>query len=644
MSQRLRLSLRAAVAALPLGCTLAGASAAQDLISFAVVSGETITNTGPTTITGNIALSPGTAFTGSTQVTLTETENAVYLTDAVAGRIKNDLATLYNVLAARPTSAMGDLTGQALGNRTLVAGVYNYATSANLAGGETLTLDGGGDPDALFIINIGTTLTAGSASRIVLTNEAQGGNVFFRVGTSATINTTAALVGQILALDSITLNTSATVNCGAVLARNGAVTLDTNTIEVCTLAAAEFDPTPEEGAFSDNESAVAGALSDYVTDGGELPTSFAILAATQSGDELAATLSQLSGEVATGVAPTVMQSMDDFLDTVLRSTRQPFAPAVPSDPGVPVGWVPEKINAAYSSKYDREAPAAAPTFAYAAAEPRNWDMWLSGYGSRNVIDGDASTGSGELTANNRGVAAGLVYSPGDGASFGLSLSSAKSDFDIADGAGSGESDSLFLALSARKAMDAFYVEGALAFGRSDISTDRTVTVAGEDRFTGEATADSVAAHVEAGYRIGRFTPFAGLRAQSIKTPAYSETLRSGTDTFGLRYEAETRRSLRSELGVAFEWPAGASNRPTLGLRAAWAHEFEEGDASERFFLTIPDVSFPVSGATRDRDALLLSASIGMAAGNGVYIDGTVNGEYSGNSSDLSGSLRIGYQW
>ncbi|PTE19658.1 hypothetical protein C5F48_21740, partial [Cereibacter changlensis JA139] len=235
------------------------------------------------------------------------------------------------------------------------------------------------------------------------------------------------------------------MNCGAVLARNGAVTLDTNTIEVCTLAAAEFDPTPEEGAFSDNETAVAGALSDYVTDGGVLPTSFAILAATQSGDELAATLSQLSGEVATGVAPTVMQSMDHFLDTVLRSTRQPFAPAVPSDPGVPVGWVPEKINAAYSSKYDREAPAAAPTFAYAAAEPRNWDMWLSGYGSRNVIDGDASMGSGELTSNNRGVAAGLVYSPGDGASFGLSLSSAKSDFDIADGAGSGESDSLFLA-------------------------------------------------------------------------------------------------------------------------------------------------------------------------------------------------------
>ncbi|MEH6775774.1 MAG: ice-binding family protein, partial [Cereibacter changlensis] len=467
MSQRLRLSLRAAVAALPLGCTLAGASAAQDLISFAVVSGATITNTGPTTITGNIALSPGTSFTGNTEVTLSGPGNAIYLTDAVAGRIKNDLATLYNVLAARPTSAMGDLTGQALGNRTLVAGVYNYATSADLVG--TLTLDGGGDPDALFIINIGTTLTAGSDSEILLTNGAQGGNVFFRVGTSATINTEAALIGQILALQSITLNNQATVNCGAVLARNGAVTLDTNTISVCTLAAAGFDPDPAEVDLSENEREVADALAEL---GGALPTSFAILAATQSGDELAATLSQLSGEVATGVAPTVMQSMDDFLDTVLRSTRQPFAPAVPSDPGVPVGWVPEKINAAYSSKYDREAPAAAPSLAYAAAEPRNWDMWLSGYGSRNVIDGDASMGSGELTSNNRGVAAGLVYSPGDGASFGLSLSSAKSDFDIADGAGSGESDSIFLALSARKAMDAFYVEGALAFGRSDISTDR----------------------------------------------------------------------------------------------------------------------------------------------------------------------------
>ncbi|PTE19657.1 hypothetical protein C5F48_21735 [Cereibacter changlensis JA139] len=209
MIQHCLLSIRAAIAAAPLGCVLASTASAQDLISFCVVAGESITNTGPTTIDGSIALSPGTSFSGDGSVTQTGEGDAIYIANGVAVRINNDLTTLYNVLASRPTSAGGDLTGQGLGERTLTAGVYNFDTSPNLEAGETLILDAGGNPDAIFIINIGTTLTAGSGSAIELDGRAQGGNVFFRVGTSATIDTTAALIGQILALDSITLNTSA---------------------------------------------------------------------------------------------------------------------------------------------------------------------------------------------------------------------------------------------------------------------------------------------------------------------------------------------------------------------------------------------------------------------------------------------------
>jgi len=645
MSVSYRRYLCAAVAALPLSSAYVGTGAAQDLLSFGVVSGQSLTNTGPTTINGNIAVSPGTSYTGSAQVTQT---GATFLGDAVAGRIQNDLTSLYNALAGRPTSIGGDLTGQDLGGMTLTAGVYSFDTSAGLAAGQTLTLDGGGDPDAVFIINVGSTLTVGSGASIVLENGAQGGNVFFRVGSSATLDTSATMVGQIVALTSITMNTAASVDCGAVLARNGSVTLDTNTIEICTLASVGFDPDPVDVDLTDNEQSVAAALSDYVAGGGVLPASFAILAATQTGDELAATLAQLSGEVGTGVTPMVKQSMDDFLDTVMQSTRHPGMPvAARGEPGVPFGMVEEKINKVYTGKYGGEPDVAAPALAYSPiiAQTPEWDVWVSGYGSQSVTEGDASIGAHELTSNNRGIAVGLVYSPSAIDSYGIAISAATADFDLSDDSGSGDADSLFMALSARRALERFYVEGALAFGRSDVTTDRTVTIAGADRLIGDTTADSVAAHLEAGYRMGRFIPFAGIRAQSVKTPAYSETAVSGVDTFALRYEEETARSVRSELGVALEWPAAqAGIGPTFGLRAAWAHEFVSNDPGERSFLTVPGTLFAVSGADRDRDSLLLSANAGTSFGNGIYIDGAVSGEYSGTTRDLGASIQVGYKW
>src|SRR5690606_16666690 len=152
---------------------------------------------------------------------------STYLGNEVAARMQDDLTTLYNVLAGRPTSAGGNLTGQELGGLTLAPGVYNFDTSAGLSAGQTLTLDGGGDPDGIFIFNVGSTLTTGSGSQVLLQNGAQGGNVFFRIGSSATLNTSSDLEGQIVALTSITMNTSASIGCGAVLARNGSVTLDT---------------------------------------------------------------------------------------------------------------------------------------------------------------------------------------------------------------------------------------------------------------------------------------------------------------------------------------------------------------------------------------------------------------------------------
>lgn len=650
-----RNAIGSALVVFPLALGQAGIAHAQDLTSFAVISGATLTNTGPTTIVGNIALSPGTSYTGAGSVTQT---GQVFIADAVAARQQDSLTSLYNALAGRGTSQGGDLTGQDLGGQTLTAGVYNFDTSAGIAAGQTLTLDAGGDPNAIFIFNIGSTLTAGAGSSVELIDGAQGGNVFYRIGSSATLHTTSTLQGQIVALTSITMNNGAKLECGAAFARNGSVTLDTNTIQICTLAAQGFEVISADPLLSTNQNKLAAALSEYVIGGGVLPIEFAILAATQSPVELAASLAQLSGEVSSGVAPMGLQATDAFLDTVMRSGRTERAQMMaPHDQGVPIGLVrDEAYTGKYSSgKYDSAQLSSRGatsndhrlSFADAAqAQTRPWDIWIAGYGSRSTTDGDTGLGYHELSSDNRGIAAGLNLALNAGTDVGVALSWNKADFALADGFGSGNSDTMFVALRGRTVAERGYIAGAIAYGQSDITTERTLTIAGVDRLVGETTATTMAAHLEAGYHMGIFTPFAGLRAKSITTDAYTETAASGTSSYGLNYAKQTTTSLRSELGVAVKWsPDDAGGGvPTLGLRAAWAHELASNDAGRATFLSIPDLDIPVSGVSRDRDSLLLAAHAGWATPTGLYLDAGVNVEYSRNAQDYGGSLTVGYRW
>ncbi|MEO8690794.1 MAG: ice-binding family protein, partial [Solirubrobacteraceae bacterium] len=188
---------------------------------FAVLAGSTVTNTGPSVVNGDLGLSPGTAVTGFPPGTVNGSQ---HVTDAVAAQAQIDLTTAYNDAAGQaPTGAVSaDLGGQ-----RLAPGVYRSASSLGLTG--ALTLDAQGDPNAVFIFQAGSTLTTASASSVNLVNGAQACNVFWQVGSSATLGTASTFRGSILALTSITATTGATVD-GRLLARNAAVTLDTNTI------------------------------------------------------------------------------------------------------------------------------------------------------------------------------------------------------------------------------------------------------------------------------------------------------------------------------------------------------------------------------------------------------------------------------
>lgn len=191
---------------------------------YAVLAGSTVTNTGSSVLTGDVGVWPGSAVTGFPPgVVVGGTMN---MGNAAAQTAESDLNTAYNTAAGlAPTKV---LTGQNLGGMTLTPGVYFFSSTAQLTG--QLTLNDQGNPNAVFVFQIAKTLTTASASSVIFSNSLTDSNVYWQVGSSATLGTTTAFEGNILALTSITLNTGATIGCGSALAINGAVTLDSNVI------------------------------------------------------------------------------------------------------------------------------------------------------------------------------------------------------------------------------------------------------------------------------------------------------------------------------------------------------------------------------------------------------------------------------
>ncbi len=291
-----------AAAAMVIGVALTqstSASAAQAPVGlgtaapFAVLAGTTITNTGATVISGDVGLSPGSAITGFPPGLVTN--GTVQTADATAVQAQSSLATAY-IDAADRTPATPVSTD--LGGLTLTPGVYQSAAAMSLTG--TVTLDAQNNPNAVFVLQTGSTLTTASSSTVDLIGGAQACNVFWQVGSSATLGTSTTFAGSILALTSASVETGATI-AGRVLVRNGAVTLDDNVVDVpsCTTG------TTSTGTTSTGTTST-GTTSTGTTSTGTTSTGTTSTGTTSTGTTSTGTTSAVP--VSTGPTPTVPSS------------------------------------------------------------------------------------------------------------------------------------------------------------------------------------------------------------------------------------------------------------------------------------------------------------------------------------------------
>jgi uncharacterized protein YhjY with autotransporter beta-barrel domain len=619
--------------------------------NFAVLAGSTVTNTGSTVLHGSLGLSPGSAITGFPPG-IVLAPGGTFISDAVAVQAQIDLATGYNAAASRPTTS--DLTGQNLGGLTLTPGVYNFASSAQLTG--SLRLNALGNPNAIFIFNIGSTLTTGSGSSVTVIGGGLGSNVYWRVGSSATLGTTTAFVGDILALTSITLNTGANITCGSALARNGAVTLDTNNIAIRNLSAcamaALLPPTsgpPTPGGVTD---AINGA---FAGSPGGLPPAFLALSGL-SPAALAIALRQLAGESNTGVAPTGILAMNSFLSLVLN----PFAGNIASENRNGFGPSQPLVVKALGYAPDDRMPTKAPAYgsidkaiAIADFDPRRWGIWGGAYGGRNQTNGNADLGTHDRTASAYGFAAGVDYRILPNTIVGFALGGGGTNFGLSDGLGGGRSDMFQAAVYSSTRFGAAYVSAALAYAWYDVTTDQYLSVASADHLTAHFNANNVGARIEGGYRFSvpspirmpdfGVTPYGALQAQAFYTPTYQENLAS---VFARSFDGRTTTAVRTELGAWVDQANRLDNSASLILRGrvAWAHDNVSDLNDNVAFLSLPGSVFTVTGAAMPKDLLLATAGAEIQWVNGFSVGAQFDGEFADRSVKYGGIGRVRYNW
>jgi outer membrane autotransporter protein len=553
--------------------------AAED---FAILGGSTVTNTGATIINGNLGVSPGSSVTGFPPGVVLN--GAIHVSDALANQAHADAFTAYTKLAGETPTA--NLTGMNLGGLTLTPGIYHFDTSAQLTG--TLTLNNGGNPNAPFHFLIGSTLTTASNSLVLLLGGPDQ-NIFWQVGSSATIGTGTRFVGSILALTSITLTAGATLD-GRALAINGAVTLDTNNVQA--------PPTP-------------------ITVGRLIAP-----------EELAA-IYEIKFALDTMQGTNLIQRMAD-----IRAGSNGFCAA---------GYAPQVTTQGYSKDVGGKAVIdknPAPSFVQA---PENrWGIFVTGSGEYvKVGDEDANAPGYRIT--NGTVILGLDYRLSHDFALGIygGYEAGRAKL-FGDGRLTMEGGNV--GAFATYFHDGFYVDVAGGGGWNSYDIRRAALLGDAHGRTDGSEVNALGA-IGYDWKIGCFNvgPIASVQYTNVNIDGYTET----GSLVPLEIQDQNEDSLRTTVGLRATYDIKAGSmifRPEV--RAGWLHEFnDEAYPIDARLASGGSGILTAFGPTVGRDAAQIragvSAQLSRAFAVYVYYDGIV-GRSNYSSNGASGGFSFSF--
>jgi uncharacterized protein with beta-barrel porin domain len=354
--------------------------------------------------------------------------------------------------------------------------------------------------------------------------------------------------------------------------------------------------------------------------------------------------------------------MNTFMGTML----DPFNRGTTSTPGGGAsGFAPEDDVSAYAAAGRKRTAAERDAYAMFTKAPLaqsydpRWVVWASGFGGSQTTDGNAAVGSNSVTSRIAGSAVGADYWFSPNTIAGFAMAGGGTNYIIANGVGSGRSDLFQAGAFVRHTFGQAYIAGALAYGWQDITTNRTVTLAGLDQLQAKFNANAFSGRFEGGYRfvspwiggIGGIgvTPYAAAQFTTFDLPAYAEQAIVGTNNFALAYGARSVTAPRTEIGLRSDksWAMTGSMQEailTLRGRLAWAHDYNTGRSIGATFQTLPGASFVVNGAAQSADKALTTAAAEVKWRNGFSLSGVFEGEFGGNVASYAGKAVARYQW
>jgi autotransporter-associated beta strand protein len=400
-------------------------------------------------------------------------------------------------------------------------------------------------------------------------------------------------------------------------------------------------PGPTPPSLSGNQQVVGNALSNFFNTTGGIPLVFGTLTA--------AGLTQASGESATGAQQTTFQAMSQFLGLL----TDPFMGRGSGFGGAtsPTGYADEGDQASAYAARKTDAFAMFTKEPLAKVYEPRWSVWAAGYGGSQSTSGNAATGSNDTTSRIAGTAVGADYLFSQNTLAGFAIAGGGTSFGV-NNLGSGRSDLFQAGAYVRHTNGPAYITAALAYGWQDVTTNRTLSIAGLDQLRAEFNANAYSGRVEGGYRfvvpvIGGIgiTPYAAGQFTTFDLPAYAESVVSGTSNFALNYAAKSVTDGRSELGFRTDKSFAVQNGVlTLRSRLAWAHDFSPTRAVAATFQALPGASFVVNGAAQASDSALTTASAEMNWTNGWSAAATFEGEFSNVTQSYAGKGVVRYAW